>query len=619
MSRTRVSAFRAAVAALALGGSALANPLVIEQRIESVAPQAASWSIAHAIAPPTADLHPGDNQAFGHTVTVTRTPTATTAFTLRADATLHNTGRIPLSLATVAATLGEAAVELDCGVPMPHTLAGGERLHCGYRAERAEPGATSSVIFATLAMPTAGRGEPTTVRHAEALQLAPLDDGITVVTSDGQSFEFSDSGSADYTVSHGCVDHQSSLIASTATIVETGASATAQARLFCHVLRVVRSVDTGFDRAWSWDIEKTHAESPPLVLTAGQTYQVPYTITATATATDSALVANGEIAINNTNPVKPAELQSVLVEVAGVGAASVECPSLVIAKNTIMTCSFSAALPDASPRVATVTVTQRNFDHAQDGSATANGDSRQFVGQLQIAPGGSPGAETDRCATLSDDYLGETHALGGACADASPVVRSFTGPIVVAADSACAFEVENLARLVADDSGSEATSGTSIAVVRSDCDDGEGCVLTPGYWKTHSLHGPAPYDATWALVGEDTPFFLATAADGSPLGWHAVLWTAPRGNAYFILARAWIAATLNGLNGASASTQVLDALAEAQALFESWTVEAMGALRGNQAPRPRVLELAGILDMYNNGIGDLGPPSCSEDGSSARD
>ena len=72
-----------------------------------------------------------------------------------------------------------------------------------------------------------------------------------------------------------------------------------------------------------------------------------------------------------------------------------------------------------------------------------------------------------------------------------------------------------------------------------------GCSLTPGYWKNHSQYGPAPYDATWAQVGEDTIFFLSNQT------WYEVLWTAPKkGNAYYILAHAYIAAYLNELNGA---------------------------------------------------------------------
>ena len=28
------------------------------------------------------------------------------------------------------------------------------------------------------------------------------------------------------------------------------------------------------------------------------------------------------------------------------------------------------------------------------------------------------------------------------------------------------------------------------------------CTLTQGYWKTHSSYGPAPYDVTWAILGD---------------------------------------------------------------------------------------------------------------------
>ena len=74
-----------------------------------------------------------------------------------------------------------------------------------------------------------------------------------------------------------------------------------------------------------------------------------------------------------------------------------------------------------------------------------------------------------------------------------------------------------------------------------------GCTLTPGYWKTHSTYGPAPYDETWALVGEDTPFFL------SGQSYYDVLWTSPAGNAYYNLSFHYIAAELNDLNGADFS------------------------------------------------------------------
>ena len=50
--------------------------------------------------------------------------------------------------------------------------------------------------------------------------------------------------------------------------------------------------------------------------------------------------------------------------------------------------------------------------------------------------------------------------------------------------------------------------------------------------------------------------------------------------------------------------------AETRALFETWTPAQIGAIKGNAQPRPRFIELADLLDQYNNGLGDLGPDHC---------
>ena len=106
--------------------------------------------------------------------------------------------------------------------------------------------------------------------------------------------------------------------------------------------------------------------------------------------------------------------------------------------------------------------------------------------------------------------------------------------------------------------------GAALSVTKEE--DGEGCSLTQGYWKTHSAYGPAPYDATWAQIGEDADFYL------SGQSYYDVLWTQPKkGNAYYILAHQFIAAELNVLNGTSVPSQVAAALADAEALFMTYT------------------------------------------------
>lgn len=135
-------------------------------------------------------------------------------------------------------------------------------------------------------------------------------------------------------------------------------------------------------------------------------------------------------------------------------------------------------------------------------------------------------------------------------------------------------------------------------------DTDEGCTLTIGYWKTHSEYGPARYDETWALLadGADTPFFL------SGLSYYDALHTQPRGNAYFQLAQQYIGATLNGLSGASLPGEVVDALDDATALLETYSPADVASWRGNRGERPAFIELAGILDDYNNGL--IGPGHC---------
>jgi hypothetical protein len=141
------------------------------------------------------------------------------------------------------------------------------------------------------------------------------------------------------------------------------------------------------------------------------------------------------------------------------------------------------------------------------------------------------------------------------------------------------------------------------AVCSVPCDGEEGCTLTPGYWKTHSVYGPAPYDLTWAIIGEDTPFFL------SGISFYEALWTEPEGgNAYFILAHPYIAAQLNLLNGALIPSDVEVALGAATDLLEVHTPAAIGALSGKDELRKEFVRAAGILDGYNNGL--VGPGHC---------
>lgn len=131
-----------------------------------------------------------------------------------------------------------------------------------------------------------------------------------------------------------------------------------------------------------------------------------------------------------------------------------------------------------------------------------------------------------------------------------------------------------------------------------------GCTRGYGYWKTHSGYGPAPYDSVWAMLGEDSTFFLSEKSN------YEVMWTPPKhGNAYYMLAHMYITTDLNILSGADPS-DVQEAFDDATVLFETYTPEEIGDLHGNDPLRQQFISLKNMLGQYNDGT--IGPGSCGE-------
>jgi hypothetical protein len=122
----------------------------------------------------------------------------------------------------------------------------------------------------------------------------------------------------------------------------------------------------------------------------------------------------------------------------------------------------------------------------------------------------------------------------------------------------------------------------------------EGCTLTQGYWKNHSDRETQPNRARPWPIDEDT--------DLCGTGWLDTLSISPRGDAFYILAHQYIAASLNVASGASAPADVSAALDEAEELMADCAII--------DAERARALELSSLLDDYNNG--GVGPGHCGD-------
>lgn len=351
-----------------------------------------------------------------------------------------------------------------------------------------------------------------------------------------------------------------------------------------------------YDNSFTWDILKTRTSpTGPIILPIGETIPLNYEVIVTATSGVSMITISGNLAVQNTGLLATEGLY-LDVEVVGVSGTFL----------SVTPAQLAPRVPGDPPIPGGTFVLPFSFTFAGDPTATyhvvAHATITNYEGQSgaygpAITPvllTVTPGSVVDECVTVSDSLFG---LLGPMCANESPKTFTYSltaGPYLVCGD----YQKVNTASFVTTDTQ---TSGFSIVTtdINVPCEPPpppDACTLTPGYWKTHSTYGPASYDPIWASIGEDTIFFR----NGKT--YYQALWTNPTGgNAYYILAHAYIAAVLNGFAGADAPDAQM---AFALAFFELHTpTEVL-----SRADRQAAIAAAGVLDSFNNGF--LGFPHC---------
>lgn len=368
---------------------------------------------------------------------------------------------------------------------------------------------------------------------------------------------------------------------------------------FCYdyELVVTKTADTSLTRTWTWTIDKSSVTTD-LLLSAGQSYPVNYSVVVDATSVDSDWAVEGDISIVNPDPTLAATITGVTDAVSPAIAATVDCGVTfphVLAHGAALACTYSAPLPDGTTRTNTATAATEGAVGSGSGTTAVDFTAATVTG-------------VDECIDVSDDPYG---TLGTVCSSDIPKTINYSMDVsenLVPVDDPYAqcgdFTVTNVADFITNDTE---TTGTSDWVINVNIPCSGGCTLTQGYWKTHSQMGPAPYDDAWLLIGPagaSTPFF------GSGRSYHQVLWTPPAGNAYYVLAHQYIAAKLNILNGAATTPAVTAAIAGAETFFQ--TKDPATTL--TRAQRNALLALATTLDGYNNGL--TGPGHCSDSSSS---
>lgn len=373
------------------------------------------------------------------------------------------------------------------------------------------------------------------------------------------------------------------LILLIATLASFGTAMASEPPPLPEQLVIKKLVNASMTAGWEWEIEKS-ADVDYLLLSPGQIHTVNYSVTLTATPVTASWHIDGFVRVVNRTS-GPVYIESITDQLNDGTPITLLCDTALptmLAVNGDIQCEYDADLMngDATSNTATVVSSIGTFSYTED------------------INWGEPSDAIDECVDVFDSNV--PGGLGVVCAGDSP--KTFNYSVEVGPYELCGlYEINNTAFFMAQDSGAYGEA-SEVVLVEVPCQGG--CTLTPGYWKTHSSYGPAPYDATWAQIGEDTPFFF------SGKSYYQVLWTSPSGgNAYYILAHAYIAARLNQLNGAN-FTAAQAAFDAATALFNNPmnTPAYVGGLKGSA--RNVWINLASTLDKYNNGL--IGPGHCSE-------
>jgi hypothetical protein len=467
---------------------------------------------------------------------------------------------------------------------------------------------------------------PTTTDATASLD-DDLDGGLPAAASSGVSVE--------YTTTAACGDSRT--ITNTAVVTaddsKTQSSDPAHANIDCQHLTVTKTATPSFERKWTWQVVKT-SQDGTLTIDLGQTFLEPYSVTYTASKSDSKFNVSGTITVTS-----PADAPTRTVDVSDVYAAtnaSVDCNGATagtglpasLAGGGTLNCTYSVDLGAATNgnNVATATLSNSpsgttNFASAPVpvtfGAPTSEID--ETINVADTVPAGS------YCTGLNTPITGCTTALAGTgppsgtvSAANSPKTFTYTRIIGPYGTGECGDHlIDNTASFTTIDTSATGSSSVEI-LVHVPCPTG--CTLTQGYWKTHSAKGPAPFDdnwnniptdpyapGTWGGTHENTVFFYSGQT------WYQVFWTPPSGgNAYYQLAHQYEAAVLNILNGADPSA-VTATLNSALALFSNPanTPTSIGKLKGSDPLRAQFVKLAGILGSYNTGL--IGPGHCSED------
>jgi hypothetical protein len=442
---------------------------IVDITAESSWQESITWSIDKVANPTEIHMFTGDQGEVGYTVSVDKTAVQSPAV-ISGSVTVQYTGVTPVGF-NLTITLKKDGSTIDQTVVT--TLSPGGNYPFNFTLAAPLEGTYVVEAVATI---TNGTGDS----DAESVGLTKQVTGYSAihVVDGNRSWNFSDDGATSYSTIFTC-DADEGEKSNTATITETGQSASADIEIYCYAPEVSKTADPAYTRTYLWDIQKSgdktedwvhipqpfDPSAPPLMTPVNYTVVVD-----TLGHVDSNWRAFGTITVHNPAPI-PAVIQNVADLISGVGSVPVAFPvsfPYTLAAGGTLTGTYSMDLPDAASRINTATATLVNYFHSVSGGQNAVIGTTDFTGSAGIAFG-DPTTLVDECVNITDNLAG---ALGTVCVADVPKTFTYSQSFGPWTPDHCgeSYERVNVATLTTMDTHTTKTSQWQV-VIHVSCDE----------------------------------------------------------------------------------------------------------------------------------------------------
>jgi hypothetical protein len=322
-----------------------------------------SWEITKTVTPESVDLFDGETANVTYTVSVAPSY-VDSAFQVTGTVEIANPAPFTVTV-DVADVLSDGSAANFTNCTNPVALGPESSVSCDYAAA---PGAAvdgTNVVTVTTVFKayTASAAFDFTDPTTEISKSITVDDINDVLADRSIGFTYGGSTSSVYSETVGCslVNYNQGLngqitINNTATVRGTAKSDSAQVDLNCYRLQATKNANTFFTETYNWALAKK-ASSTQLSFFDGDSAVVTYTLSVTKSApVYSGQLVSGTIVISNPAPM--AATLAAVTDVLGNLPATVSCPALTVAANSLLTCTYIVATPDQVNRTNVVTATQ---------------------------------------------------------------------------------------------------------------------------------------------------------------------------------------------------------------------------------------------------------------------